>query len=258
MLTIRPTAPDAGSSLHAAESRHAHDAGSRRQPRLAAALLQKEKLTQPPPPPPSKSSKKVLAENTKRGVDRSVECTGNINAMIQGVECVMMKFRAARPHPKKRKRHVATFTHLLHTHYARKCRPLGGSFGAIEAHTIVDILTDWFLVAHVCCAPMRWVDIVRWLHSLFLDPLLRPQVTYNDLQAICANNRLVCVLFTRPFSQQRQCCWLVSLPPSSGWMCAHLRCLRPENITNMDSSRQEDVNLLIKRLPFADISKPRE
>ncbi|WVZ94755.1 hypothetical protein U9M48_040617, partial [Paspalum notatum var. saurae] len=87
----------------------------------------------------------VLAENTKRGVDRSVECTGNLEQ---------------RDHiqKKKKKRHVATFTRLLHTHYARKCRPLGGSFGAIEAHTT--------------------------------DPLLRPQVTYNDLQAICANSRL--------------------------------------------------------------------
>lgn len=30
----------------------------------------------------------VLAEMTGGGVDRSVECTGNINAMISAFECV--------------------------------------------------------------------------------------------------------------------------------------------------------------------------
>ncbi|WVZ50607.1 hypothetical protein U9M48_001847 [Paspalum notatum var. saurae] len=48
---------------------------------------------------------------------------------------------------KKKKRHVATFTRLLHTHYARKCRPLGGSFGAIEAHTTAEA-RDASIVEH--------------------------------------------------------------------------------------------------------------
>ncbi|KAM0854602.1 hypothetical protein ACQ4PT_050334 [Festuca glaucescens] len=36
----------------------------------------------------SKPVQEVLAEMTNGGVDRSVECTGNINAMIQAFECV--------------------------------------------------------------------------------------------------------------------------------------------------------------------------
>jgi alcohol dehydrogenase class-P len=35
-----------------------------------------------------KPVQEVLAEMTNGGVDRSVECTGNINAMIQAFECV--------------------------------------------------------------------------------------------------------------------------------------------------------------------------
>lgn len=30
----------------------------------------------------------VIAEMTNGGVDRSVECTGNINAMVSAFECV--------------------------------------------------------------------------------------------------------------------------------------------------------------------------
>ncbi|VAI03373.1 unnamed protein product [Triticum turgidum subsp. durum] len=36
----------------------------------------------------SKPVQEVLAEMTNGGVDRSVECTGNVNAMIQAFECV--------------------------------------------------------------------------------------------------------------------------------------------------------------------------
>ncbi|KAM3293437.1 hypothetical protein ACQJBY_032034 [Aegilops geniculata] len=36
----------------------------------------------------TKPVQQVLAEMTNGGVDRSVECTGNVNAMIQAFECV--------------------------------------------------------------------------------------------------------------------------------------------------------------------------
>ncbi|WVZ96687.1 hypothetical protein U9M48_042291 [Paspalum notatum var. saurae] len=84
------------------------------------------------------------SESTLGSFDLLSDCRGATDPPLT-LLYFLKKLRAARPHPKKGRLEVSML-------YAQKCRPLGGSSGSIEAHTTVDLMTDWLLVARVCCA----------------------------------------------------------------------------------------------------------